>query len=65
MFDELFKRTAAVVRHTAAPLLVERLLYLEHLRDVGSAHKTLIRYADGMLCIGEMLRWTLPNPITT
>ena len=44
MFDVLFTREAAVVRHTAAPLLAERLRFLEHLRDVGAARKTLTKW---------------------
>ena len=49
MFDVLFKREPAVARHTAAPLLAERLRHLDHLRDVGAAHKTLVRTAQQML----------------
>ncbi len=64
MFTALFKRPAAVARHAAAPLLAQRLLYLEHLRDLGSARSTLIDCANGMLRIGEMLRWTLPRTVT-
>ena len=64
MFDELFKRAAAVARHTAAPLLAERLLYLEHLRDIGAARRTLIRSAHYMLSIGEMFRWTLERAVS-
>jgi site-specific recombinase XerC len=64
MFDVLFTREAAVMRHTAAPLLAERLRLLEHLRDVGAARKTLTNCAHYMLAIGEMLRWKLPASIT-
>jgi site-specific recombinase XerD len=64
MFTALYKRPAAVARHAAAPLLAQRLLYLEHLRDVGFARSTLIDYANGMLSVGEMLRWTLQRTVT-
>lgn len=64
MFDVLFSRETAVVRHTAAPLLAERLGYLEHLRDVGAARKTLTKCAQCMLSIGATLQWKLPASIT-
>lgn len=64
MFDVLFKREAAVARHTAAPLLAERLRYLKHLRDVGAARKTLARCAQQMLRIGESFRWKFSGPVT-
>ena len=64
MFDLLFMREAAVARHTAAPLLAERLRYLEHLRDVGAARKTLARSAQQMLCIGESFRWKFSGSVT-
>jgi len=35
MFDELFTRPRAVARHSAGPLLEERLRYLAHLAELG------------------------------
>ena len=64
MFDVLFKREAAVARHTSAPLLAERLHFLEQLRDVGAARRTLRRCAHQMLCIGESFRWKFTGPVT-
>ena len=64
MFEILFKRQAAVARHTAAPLLAERLRFLEHLQHVGAARKTLARCAQQMLCIGESFGWKFSSSVT-
>jgi integrase/recombinase XerD len=64
MFDVLFKRKPAAARHTAAPLLKERLRYLDQLRDLGAARKTLVRTAQQMLCIGESFQWAFSGPVT-
>jgi integrase/recombinase XerD len=64
MFDRLFKREAAVTHHTASPLYLERIRYLEHLQSNGAARKTLVRYADYMLCIGASFHWTIPASVT-
>lgn len=64
MFDRLFKREAAVTHHTSAPLYQERIRYLEYLQNTGAARKTLVRYADYMLCVGASFHWTLPVSVT-
>lgn len=64
MFDQLFKRPAAVARHTAAPLYRERVRYLEYMQHQRAARKTLIRNAAYMMRIGEALRWKLPDSFT-
>jgi len=64
MFDQLFKRPAAVARHTAAPLYRERVRYLEYMQGQRAARKTLIRCATYMMRIGEALRWKLPDSLT-
>lgn len=64
MFDQLFKRPAAVARHTTAPLYRERVRYLEYMQHQRAARKTLIRNAAYMMRIGEALRWKLPDSFT-
>lgn len=41
MFDQLFKRTVAIDRHTKAPRYAERVRYLAHLASLGSTRQTL------------------------
>ena len=41
MFEELFTRRAAIVRHYATPLLEERLRYLVHCARAGAQRGTL------------------------
>ncbi len=64
MFDHLFKREVAVARHTAAPMLSERLRYLGHLQGQGAARKTLVKCANYLLSIGAAFRWNLSDPVT-
>jgi site-specific recombinase XerD len=45
MFEQLFRRTRTVARYLAAPLLVERLRYLQHWADEGASVDTLRRIA--------------------
>src|SRR5450755_2647749 len=64
MFDRLFKREAAVARHTAAPFYPERLRYLEHMQGLGAARKTLVHCAAYLLRIIACLGWKLPGSVT-
>lgn len=52
MFAQLFKRPAAVRRHTEATLYAERLKYLNYLQARGAARATLIACAAALLRIG-------------
>jgi len=64
MFNQLFKRESAVARHAAAPMLSERLRYLEHLQIFGASHRTLIQCAHYLLCIGTSFRWRFSDSVT-
>ncbi|MEM5439406.1 tyrosine-type recombinase/integrase [Paraburkholderia diazotrophica] len=64
MFDQLFKRPAAVACHATAPLYRERVRYLEYMQHQRASRKTLIRHAAYMMRIGEALRWKLPDSVT-
>jgi len=43
MFEQLFSRRAAVVRHHSSPFAAERLRYLSRLLEEGHSHKPLVR----------------------
>jgi len=47
MFDQLFRRRAAVRRHLSAPLLEERLEYLQYCANQGYTLSTLSAWALG------------------
>ena len=64
MFDRLFKREAAIARHTTSPLFPERLRYLEHLQGLGAARKTLVKCADYLLYVGASFRWRFPGAVS-
>lgn len=51
MFEHLFKRRSAVVRHREIPLREDRLAYLTHLANQGYARNTLRQTAGGLAVI--------------
>ena len=55
MFDQLFRRRAAVRRHLNAPLLQERLKYLRYCASQGYALTTLRVLASDLLLIQNLL----------
>jgi hypothetical protein len=55
MFEWLFKHKDSIQRHLRAPLLQERLRYLQYLYDNGSTPKTLRRYANYLIVIAKTL----------
>ena len=55
MFDQLFNCRQTVVRHESAPLLEERICYLQDCRDVGSPRGTLRRKAHELLVIVDQM----------
>ncbi len=55
MFDQIFKRPFTIRQHTSAPLLKERLLYLNHWKELGRSESTLQSRAQYLLRIIEFL----------
>ena len=55
MFDQLFRRRAAVQRHLNSPLLQERLEYLRHCAEQGYKLTTLRTLAADLLRIQNLL----------
>ena len=55
MFDQLFRRRAAVRRHLSSPLLQERLEYLRHCANQGFSLTTLRPLAADLLLIQNLL----------
>jgi integrase/recombinase XerD len=55
LFNKIFERRAALKRHTGAPLLKERLMYLQSWADAGATHNLLRRIAQYLLIIMEHL----------
>lgn len=55
MFDQLFRRRAAVRRHLSGPLLQERLEYLRHCANQGFSLTTLRPLAADLLLIQNLL----------
>ena len=56
MFNDLFERRHALKRHTSAPLLQERLVYLQYWADQKAKASTLRRIAQYLLIIMDALR---------
>lgn len=57
LFNQLFKRRHALKRHNSAPLLQERLVYLQHLADLEAKECTLRRVAQYQLVIMDFLHF--------
>jgi integrase/recombinase XerD len=57
LFNQLFERRHALKRHTSAPLLQERLLYLQHWADLKAKDGTLRRIAQYQLLIMDLLNF--------
>ena len=55
LFNQLFERRHALKRHTSAPLLQERLQYLQHWADLKAKKCTLRRIAQYLLIIMDSL----------
>lgn len=56
MFDQLFKKRSAILRHQNAPLLEERRRYLKYLADQGAKRRALQGAAQYLLVIADYLR---------
>jgi integrase/recombinase XerD len=56
MFDQLFTRQAAIVRHQSLPFAVERQLYLKHLVEEGRARKTVRNIAQLLVVVTRHLQ---------
>ncbi len=57
LFNRLFERRKALLRHTTAPLLKERLKYLQYWADHGAAKSTLQRIAQYLLLVIDYLKF--------
>jgi integrase/recombinase XerD len=64
LFCMLFERQHALKRHTFAPLLQERLLYLQYWYDHGAQLSTLRRIAQYLLQIMEYIQFFSLRPVT-
>jgi len=64
LFNRLFERRHARKRHTSAPLLQERLLYLQYWDDLKARDGTLRRMAQYQLLIMELLRFYVVRPVS-
>src|SRR5262249_37345490 len=56
MFEWLFKRKDSIQRQLQAPLLEERLRYLQYWYDNGATFLTLRRFANYLLVIVKVLK---------
>lgn len=63
LFSRLFERRQALKRHTSAPLLPERLLYLQHWADLNAKEGTLRRMAQYQLLIMDLLHFQAVRPV--
>lgn len=61
MFEQLFKRGAAVARHHSSPFATERRFYLQQMMDEGRSLKTLRDIAQLLLAIAHHLGLDLPE----
>jgi integrase/recombinase XerD len=61
MFEQLFKRRAAVISHHSAPFAAERQFYLQHLLDEGRSRKTLRNIAQLFFAVAHHLRLDGPE----
>ncbi|MEG5073045.1 tyrosine-type recombinase/integrase [Microcoleus sp. B3-D2] len=57
LFSQMFERRYTLKRHTSAPLLKERLLYLQHWADLNAKNGTLRRIAQYQLLIMDLLHF--------
>ena len=64
MFDQLFKSSRAINRHSTRPLLEERLRYLAYRAAQGSTRSSLRLVAQHMLVFVEVLRLETDNEVT-
>ena len=65
MFHQLFNCPNAVARHRSAPLLDERILFLQHCREYGSPRGTLRRVAHELLVLVDQLNLHSEGVVTT
>ena len=57
LFNRLFERRKALLRHTTASLLKERLKYLQYCADCGAAKSTLRSIAQYLLLVIDYLKF--------
>jgi integrase/recombinase XerD len=65
MFNQLFNRPRALVRHTMAPLAEQRLRYLSQCAGQGATNTTLRRVAQALLIVIEQIGLTREGKISS
>ncbi len=64
MFEEIFTRQANIKRCQSAPLIKERVVYLNHLADLGSNQNTLRRMAVAQVHLVRLLDLEIGGKVT-
>lgn len=64
MFDQLFKRTSTIARHTTAPFAEERTRYLNYCRQRGDSHSVQLRKAHDLHWIARTISLHPDLPMT-
>jgi integrase/recombinase XerD len=64
LFNQLFERRHALKRHTTAPLLEERLSYLQYWADLKASGSTLRKIAEYQLLIMDLLHFDAIRPVS-
>ena len=64
LFNKLFERGKALHRHTSAPLLKERIMYLQYWADNGAVDNSLRRIAQYLLVVMDYLKFFKLRVIT-
>ncbi|MBP6023826.1 tyrosine-type recombinase/integrase [Ferruginibacter sp.] len=57
LFTKIFERRKALRRHTSAPLLKERIMYLQYWADNGAVENSLRRIAQYLLIVMDYLKF--------
>lgn len=64
LFNKIFERRKALRRHTAAPLLKERLMYLQYCADNGTTEGNLRRISQYLLIVMQYLNFNEPRTVS-
>lgn len=64
MFDQIFRDNATIQKHLKAPLLHERLMYLQYCAKNGAPHSTLCRKAHCLLIIINFLNLGIKGKVS-
>lgn len=64
MFNQLFRHSYHITKHTNAPLLEERLNYLLYWQELGKPRNTILSIANKLLRIVEYLQLDIKDVVT-